>query len=372
MEPMRIKSNDATQFYQCDLKAMESPFLQELIELIFSNLNEMEIEQTSCISKFWRAAFISRSKKGEFQTLKLFVDFAKKHLDDQYLEQKNELESVIRGTKIFNSINLSEVKSSTFDLGEKILHILKKIDSTNLKTLENKFENSGLIVPFKYLSSLISVYKEIDCIKSCPEKNVPENIQHMIRGLVLRDAIKKAFEYAQKENLEDYFFKTLLPHLEIYDLDRAFSHANTLIEVSFEKLEQHYEQEFIEKIITIYNLIADKLFSKPELFKSPSSRCHHFFKLGCRLIKYIASANIYIPPSNTHELGFIHNIHYTINSIIQLSMRLPHPLVHDLFLELQQTNQDMALLAARKLLYSDSDILKKLAGEYISDCISIR
>ncbi len=128
MEPIINIQNQYSQHINEPLQALP----EEIKMLIFSQLNEMDIEQASKI-KPWNKIFVDVVKKQEFEKLKAFVNWTIAQLkSDEFIEVKFKLKEALNGTKILESANLLDVKSSTRSLEKQILQILKALDVNTL------------------------------------------------------------------------------------------------------------------------------------------------------------------------------------------------------------------------------------------------
>ena len=159
MEPITNIQNQQSQISIEPLQALP----EEMKMLIFSQLNEMDIEQASKI-KPWNKIFVDVVKKQEFEKIKAFVNWTIAQLksddgyNNQYVGVKYKLEAVINGTKILESANLIDVKSSTQELEKQIIQILKELDQDTLMKLTHHKEKE----PFNLLFLVAIVYKEIE------------------------------------------------------------------------------------------------------------------------------------------------------------------------------------------------------------------
>ncbi len=378
MEPVKdVQGKD--QFIQ-NSKPIESPaLLPELMKFILTEANYEDKHLTGGINKAWNTAFVDINKTQEFRSLKSFVDFAVSHLDDaKYAGQKEELKNALKGTSILNSVNLLEVKSSSYELKEKIINLLKQVDEKDLHLLQANFHKELKPITIPNFPHLIEVYKALDLIntnftefknKNQLNENFTKNdaLKDSIIKLLHKNAFEKAFEVASANNLTDHFFEELLPYLtRTNQIDTAFIHVNTLLESNLEK-------NSMEKVFnTLSNLANSNLLSKiPKNLDFPTQsitlKYKTFVTLLENIITNLASQD---KPFSMSSFGYI-NPDDTLGKIgLYLSKyilpRLPLPTCYDLMMKLQDEKQtDEAVELALILSNSGDEKYENLASEFL-------
>lgn len=359
------------------IQAPSPPLLPELIQFILTDANYEDNHLTGGISKAWNSAFVDINKTQEFRSLKSFVDFAVAHLDeDKYADQIKELASAIDGTPILKSVNLLEVKSSSYELKEKILNILKNVDQLDLKLLESKFKESNKDIVIPKFPHLVEEYKSLDLITTnFPEFNAKfltnfteaDALKDSIIKLIHLNAFEKAFEVASSNHLTDHFFDKLLPYLSrTNQMDKAFLHVNTL-------LESNLETNSMENVFkTLNSIVTSNLLGKiPKNLDFPTQSVTLKYKTFVTLLENVMT-NIAM---HSKPLTSARNIKSdeTLDKIgLVLSKyilpRLPLPTCYDLMLKLQaEQRTDEAEEIALILSNSGDEKYENLAETFLKD-----
>lgn|GEM_PF-3870259 len=160
----------------------------DLVKLIFSHLNVMDIEQASKVNKSWNITTIEVAKTLKFVPLKSFIEWLVGNLDNKFYHHKKWLIVALNQTKILETVNLVQVKSCKGILSEKILHILNDIGADDLVELESLYKKKHAHSPFENFFTLAEIYKRFENKLSVSE------ICCIFRSLVRMDASDKALE----------------------------------------------------------------------------------------------------------------------------------------------------------------------------------
>lgn len=160
MKPVTNIQNQYPQIFIEPLQVLPD----ELKKLIFSQLNEMDIEQVSKI-KPWNKICVDVVKKQEFEKIKSFVNWIITQLkNDDYVGVKSNLQEAFNGTTILESANLLAIKSSSKDLEKQVIQILKELDVNTLNRFYLKLcKNKNLL--FRAIFAVAIIYKKIENIK---------------------------------------------------------------------------------------------------------------------------------------------------------------------------------------------------------------
>lgn len=160
----------------------------DLVRLIFSHLNEMDIEQASKVNKSWNVTTVAAAKTLKLVPLKSFIEWLIGNLDNKFYHHKKWLIVALNETKILETVNLLQVKSCKGILSEKILHILNDIGADDLVELESLYKKKHAHSPFENFFTLAEIYKRFENKLSLSE------ICCIFRSLVRMDASDKALE----------------------------------------------------------------------------------------------------------------------------------------------------------------------------------
>lgn len=161
----------------------------ELVRVIFSCLNEMDIEQASKVNSSWNVTTVEVAKTLKFIPLKVFIEWLIDNLDDKFYHHKQWLAAALNGTKILKTVNLFQVKSCTEALRESVIHILKDIGADDLADLESLYQKKYEDSAFRNFFTLAEIYKTIE-----NKKSSISDVCFIIKSLIRMDASDKALE----------------------------------------------------------------------------------------------------------------------------------------------------------------------------------
>ncbi len=269
----------------------------DLVKLIFSHLNEMDIEQASKVNKSWNVTTVEVAKTLKFVPLKSFVEWLIENLDDKFSHYQNWLAVALNETKISTTDNLLQVRSCKEVLSEKVLHILKEMGADDLADLECLYQKNQSHPrrehSFKHFFTLAEEYKKIDTKLSVSE------ICRIISTLVKLDASNKALECFQiltkvfpaNENSIDWKIQIFLSCLfQELILSGKFTKAFGLFEIYSESLSTKFiKLLFCDIINSPMNCSLDPAMKASiKLLKAPiddyvESAILHLFEKSCQL-----------------------------------------------------------------------------------------
>lgn len=161
MEPTNniTRLNNNLLFQSADVIPQLPVLPQELINHIFSQFSNSDIQNASSATKLWNVEIMDYVKK-EIQSIEFFI---LNHLDAKvYDKEINALKTVMCETKILDSANLLNVKASTISFEKKIINILKNISKEDLIKLNGIFQEQNKNSHFENIFNLAQVYKEFE------------------------------------------------------------------------------------------------------------------------------------------------------------------------------------------------------------------
>lgn len=108
----------------------------EVFLKIISHLDGLDRRQANLVSRRWSGAVLDSAKREEFAKIKGFANFLGKHLQKQNnVDQGKKLFGIANDTKILDSVKLTQVKSTIYEVKENFIKILKDLKEDELKNL---------------------------------------------------------------------------------------------------------------------------------------------------------------------------------------------------------------------------------------------
>lgn len=108
----------------------------DVTQIIFSGLDEEDLLNTIKVSSDWKKASLELSKN-EYKSIEAFVNWVAPKLGEISTEQKAKLVEVMEGTKVLESVNILEIKSTTKNFSNLIVKIVSELSDDELDNLEN-------------------------------------------------------------------------------------------------------------------------------------------------------------------------------------------------------------------------------------------
>lgn len=104
---------------------------------VLSYLNKESTQKSISTNRRWTAQSIYTAKEERFSSLQSFINFLCENLgQESCATQREQLLAISSCRKIFDSVNLVQVKSSIQEHEERILNILKDLKTEDLKLLK--------------------------------------------------------------------------------------------------------------------------------------------------------------------------------------------------------------------------------------------
>lgn len=236
---LQCTTNSNHLFYQKDnigLKLNTLPL--ELFQLILSNLKPDDYQESNTICKLWNVALINNAKQQQLDSIKDFAEWVNLILADDHQEIQKNLNEVVTGTEIFESMSLLKVKM--FDLSEEIILILKNLDLDVLKYLEFEARTDKKPKYFKDLLFLTISYKKIEIeikiaeTKSSHQWKKSDPLAYLFDELITQGFKSQALlmmKLLADDGAKNFIYKIvnknqnqiLLPHLPFDALTTLFS-----------------------------------------------------------------------------------------------------------------------------------------------------
>lgn len=158
----------------------------EIINLIISeNKNDQDLKSSSEVNRVWNKETIA-IVNNEFPALQSFITDLFENIPMQCIDQKNALID-LKVTKILDSVNINEIKSSLNKLKEQILNILKTLEKEDLESLKNDFKGK---VPstFSNAFDIAIIYQNLDeSLKNMPRELAIKPVAYALAELGLFD-----------------------------------------------------------------------------------------------------------------------------------------------------------------------------------------
>lgn len=163
----------------------------ELIKTIFSNLSNVDIQDASSASKLWNTEIMDYVKQEVKQEVQLLEFFILNNLDAKiYDKEINALKTVMEETKILDSANLLNVKSSTISFEKKIINILKKVSNDELIQLNKIFQEKNKNSQFENIFNLAQVYKDFEKLEKNHRGKINYASDFVRPGTILQNLVK--------------------------------------------------------------------------------------------------------------------------------------------------------------------------------------
>lgn len=128
----------------------------DISKLILSHLSQKDLNQASLVNKQWAGIAPSVALNREFLLLKSFVEHLAANLDEKH---RTKLHDLFSTSKIYQSKNLTALRSGLIDLREKIVILIKDLDTKKLQAALAPVEKPLF---FDKISNLVRIYNEID------------------------------------------------------------------------------------------------------------------------------------------------------------------------------------------------------------------
>ena len=180
-----------------DLIGQMLPF--EIFEKVLFYLNNNDLQRASLVNRFWNMAAIDTAKHDKkVSEIKDFANFLGKNLKkESHGNQRKKLFDVGGDTKILDSTNLKQVKSSINKYIETILNALKDLSKEDLKNLEEVSKNEPKPGFLENVFDLARIYKKIDEAGQIPDDYIRGNALYNIsKALTKKGSIYKAIKVA--------------------------------------------------------------------------------------------------------------------------------------------------------------------------------
>lgn len=232
----------------------------EVFEKVLSYISNEELQKTRFVSSEWNVASIDTVKYEEFSHIKRFAKFLASNLSEKsYPTQREKLFNIKNNTKILNSSNLTEVKSSIYDLRKNVLNILTELNNEDLELLEESskdaikpqfFENiiDDMVTVFKktkdnhyipgevttiYLKLIYNnnIEEALAIVKLIPDDLKDDALRDISKELMNNSNFDKAIEIAntiQEENAKGNVLADIVYALTKIDIDKAMKITNTI------------------------------------------------------------------------------------------------------------------------------------------------
>lgn len=206
----------------------------EVFAKVLSYISNEELQKTRFVSSDWNVASIDTVKHEEFSHIKRFANFLGSNLSEKSCPtQREKLFNIKNNIEIFKASNLTEVKSSIYDLREKVLNILTELNNEDLKLLEESSKDA--IKPqffediFEYIFDMVIVVE-----KTKDNHYIPCEVTAIYLNLVnKKNRIKEALAIVKliPDNLKDDALRDISKELmNKGNIDRAIEIANTIQE----------------------------------------------------------------------------------------------------------------------------------------------
>lgn len=134
----------------------------ELLEHIFSYLENTDLASTVIVSKFWKTATVETVKKREFFLIKETLEFFSKTLE---FDANCFVGAVMKGnpsSKILQAVDLLEVRRFILEIRRETLNILKNLTDECLNLLEKSSEGVTFPVLFKNIFNSAKQWKKTE------------------------------------------------------------------------------------------------------------------------------------------------------------------------------------------------------------------
>lgn len=137
----------------------------EIKQMILSNFKNRDLHQVSGVSMAWNSA-TRVNPKSVVRSIQHFATVLAGCLPESYADQKARLIDIESDNKIFDSLNVMEIKQHAHKLKENIADILKDLKKVDLINLEKLFEMETKPASFENLFELAKIYKKLKKVNS--------------------------------------------------------------------------------------------------------------------------------------------------------------------------------------------------------------
>lgn len=213
MEPINQNCLALPNFEIADVHSPLFYLPQELIDAIFMQLNDMEIQNANLVSLFWNKETLVYAIRKEDVLIKSLKSWLNTNVDESYVNQKNTINVAIDQTIISTGANLMDVFDLTFDLREELITILMNLDTNDLSTLKTIFKKENNYIFFENLFNLIEIYKIIKIEKKM------FNLVAPVRELALFRHYHKILEIIEStDDKDDYDYDSSKKNMMFYHM----------------------------------------------------------------------------------------------------------------------------------------------------------
>lgn len=224
-----------------------------LVRHILSYVNDSSTEQsTALVNKLWNKQAVKVVGDKEWSLIQNLTEFLSENLNKiSYACQIEQLVDIVNvnKTKILSSVNLITLKSSTDQVKNAIINILKSLEMVDLNALEKLYKNTAKSNFFEDIFYLARFYKKIDIANQIFNEDTRlETLESIIKDF-MRDN-KHDIDKSERiiDKIPDEFAKGVALHAIV----------KTLLPIAFDRLAKG--QEVIDRSkIDRAKVIADKI-----------------------------------------------------------------------------------------------------------------
>ncbi len=223
MEPIKVSNSSQPISATNQDTAVSNPTIpREIIMLIFSQLDELDISKAGLVDKYFNVEVLNSIKREEFNLLNSFLNGLSSHLNTMKTTTPSaEIDEVIKKIEeLFvnanerKPINLLEVKSSLMSVKNELVTILKQLPLEKLMTLMQ------LTVDKTPLSWEMEIYPDL-----VPAEIQPMNKLFVLTALLASKDIDEDLEVFYKDQEKAELAATLLNYGFV---DKAINLADTI------------------------------------------------------------------------------------------------------------------------------------------------
>lgn len=219
----------------------ELPIPFEVLQIVLSNLNNLDLKACKSVSRQWNKATVEIARQNQAARVNEFVQYLTEKIDAEKnpaaAERLNKLKEM-SSNSFLGSVTLLQIKNSSNDIKEEIYDILFSLDNEQLKNLEMK----EFPPFFRDILSHIDFDKK-EFLRAANASNEIEKIQilsPLITSLGKAGHLKTAYSVAnlidsgelpeRGEGLHQSFMDIILQLLNKKEINRATTVFNKLIE----------------------------------------------------------------------------------------------------------------------------------------------
>lgn len=232
MEPINRSLINIDQLTQDPCYMDQDIIPYELIEMIMSYFDNMDLQQLSFVNKSWKIISLDTAIRREF-SIKSFINLTVRHLD-KHEETQNELKKIVQESLILKSLNLMDVKTSILDSQKKIIHILQDLEISELINLDTSFrQENQQNHPLLSLLQISKIYNEINNIKAINPAFQEKRLNKIIEFLIFYGHYEKSIEVIDKITHQSYKANSALTLtssiIKIYKTEIAIKRISQLL-----------------------------------------------------------------------------------------------------------------------------------------------